>query len=68
MKENNLLEQVLVSQDSGWYNVGDPKGGNFKPYTCVITQFIPLLQQNAFTQSEIDLIFKRTPRKHLQSK
>jgi len=39
MKENDLLEQVLVSQDSGWYNVGDAKGGNFKPYTCVITQF-----------------------------
>jgi phosphotriesterase-related protein len=61
MKENKLLEQVLVSQDSGWYNVGDPKGGNFKPYTCVTTQFIPLLQQNGFTQNEIDLIFKKNP-------
>jgi len=63
MKENNLLEQVLVSQDSGWYHVGDPKGGNFKPYTCVITQFIPLLQQNGFTKGEIDLIFKTNPAK-----
>ena len=63
MKENNLLEQVLVSQDSGWYNVGDPKGGNFKPYTCVITQFIPLLHENGFTQNEIDLIFKKNPAK-----
>jgi len=63
MKEHNLLEQVLVSQDSGWYNVGDPKGGNFKPYTCVITQFIPLLHENGFTQNEIDLIFKKNPAK-----
>ena len=63
MKKNNLLEQVLVSQDSGWYNVGDPKGGNFKPYTCVITQFIPLLHENGFTQNEIDLIFKKNPAK-----
>lgn len=63
MKENKLLEQVLVSQDSGWYNVGDPKGGNFKPYTCVVTQFIPLLQQNGFTQDEIDLIFRKNPAK-----
>jgi phosphotriesterase-related protein len=61
MKENNLLEQVLVSQDSGWYNVGEPKGGNFKPFTCVVTQFIPLLHQNGFTQREIDLIFKTNP-------
>jgi predicted metal-dependent phosphotriesterase family hydrolase len=63
MKENNLLEQVLVSQDSGWYNVGEPKGGNFKPYTCVVTQFIPLLQQNGFDQNDIDLIFKKNPAK-----
>jgi predicted metal-dependent phosphotriesterase family hydrolase len=63
MKESNLLEQVLVSQDSGWYNVGDPKGGNFKPYTCVVTQFIPLLHQNGFTQNEIDLLFKKNPAK-----
>ena len=61
MKEDDLLEQVLVSQDSGWYNVGDPKGGNFKPYTCLITQFIPLLKQNGFTRDELDLIFKENP-------
>jgi len=27
----------------------EPKGGNFKPYTCIATQFIPVLQQNGFT-------------------
>jgi len=63
MKENNLLNRVLVSQDSGWYNVGDPKGGDFKPYTCIATQFIPVLQQNGFTQDDIDLIFKTNPGK-----
>jgi len=61
MKYNHLLEQVLVSQDSGWYNVGDPQGGKFKPYTCIIDQFIPLLRQNGFTADEIDLIFKKNP-------
>lgn len=63
MKKNNLLEHVLVSQDSGWYNVGEPKGGDFKPYTCILTQFIPLLQQNGFTKNELDLIFKTNPAK-----
>lgn len=61
MKYNHLLEQVLVSQDSGWYNVGDPQGGKFKPYTCVVTQFIPLLRQNGFTSDEVDLIFRKNP-------
>ncbi|HTE00065.1 MAG TPA: hypothetical protein VK668_12305 [Mucilaginibacter sp.] len=63
MKVNKLLDQVLVSQDSGWYNVGEPKGGNFKPYTCISTQFIPLLQQNGFTADELDRIFKLNPSK-----
>jgi phosphotriesterase-related protein len=61
MKYNHLLGQVLVSQDSGWYNVGDPQGGHFKPYTCIITQFIPLLRQNGFTADEVDLIFRKNP-------
>lgn len=63
MKKNQLLEHVLVSHDSGWYNVGDPKGGIFKPYTCISTQFIPLLQQNGFSNGEIDLIFRKNPAK-----
>jgi phosphotriesterase-related protein len=63
MKENRLLDRVLVSQDSGWYNVGDAKGGNFKPFTCIAMQFIPLLKQNGFTTAELDLLFKTNPGK-----
>jgi predicted metal-dependent phosphotriesterase family hydrolase len=63
MKENSLLDRVLVSHDSGWYNVGEPNGGNFKPYTCIATQFIPLLKQNGFTTAELDLLFKTNPAK-----
>lgn len=63
LKENDLLDQVLVSQDSGWYNVGEPKGGKFQPYTCIHTKFIPLLQQNGFTAGELDRIFKINPAK-----
>ena len=63
MKENGLLHQVLVSQDSGWYHVGEPGGGNFKPYTCITGQFIPLLQQNGFTAVELNRIFRINPAK-----
>jgi len=61
MKSNNLLDQVLVSQDSGWYNVGEPRGGNFKPFTCIVNQFVPLLRDKGFSADEIDMIFKRNP-------
>lgn len=61
MKKENLLDHVLVSQDSGWYHVGEPKGGDYKNYTCVFNQFIPALHQNGFTKKEIDQIFITNP-------
>lgn len=61
MKKNNLLDQVLVSHDSGWYNVGEPRGGNFEPYTCILTHFIPMLRENGFTSEELDILFKKNP-------
>lgn len=61
MKEANLLDRVLVSQDSGWFNVGEPRGGNFKPYSCIFNNFLPAMKANGFTQDEIDLIFRKNP-------
>lgn len=61
MKANGLLHRVLVSQDSGWYHVGEPGGGNFQPYTCLLTDFIPLLQKNSFTEQELELLFRTNP-------
>lgn len=63
MKKESLLDRVLVSQDSGWYNVGEPSGGNYKPYTCIANQFIPKLKDNGFTTGELDQIFKINPSK-----
>jgi predicted metal-dependent phosphotriesterase family hydrolase len=61
MKKENLLQRVLVSQDSGWYHVGEPKGGTFNPFTCIFSEFIPALQKEGFSQGEIDLIFRKNP-------
>ena len=61
MKSEKLLHRVLVSQDSGWYNVGEPKGGTYQPYDCIFNQLIPSLKENKFTQGEIDQIFKVNP-------
>lgn len=63
MKSENLLDHVLLSHDSGWYNVGDPNGGDYRPYTCIATQFIPRLKETGITQKEIDQMFKINPQK-----
>ncbi|SDW21183.1 phosphotriesterase [Paenibacillus sp. CF384] len=34
-------DRVLLSQDTGWYNVGQHKGGNLRPYHHLFTDFLP---------------------------
>jgi predicted metal-dependent phosphotriesterase family hydrolase len=33
--------RLLLSQDTGWYNVGQPRGGNTNPYHLLFTDFFP---------------------------
>jgi phosphotriesterase-related protein len=34
-------DHLLLSQDTGWYNVGQPSGGNLRPYHHLFTDFFP---------------------------
>jgi len=43
MASRGLLSRVLVSQDAGYYRVGEPGGGNFRPYALIYTEFLPKL-------------------------
>jgi phosphotriesterase-related protein len=43
MQSKGLLGQTLVSQDSGWYRVGEPGGGRFNGFTFIYTGFLPQL-------------------------
>jgi phosphotriesterase-related protein len=63
MKKEGLLDHILVSQDSGWYRVGEPNGGNFNSYSYILTDFIPALIKNGFTKPEIDKLFITNPAK-----
>ena len=68
MKDNKLLGSVLVSQDSGWYHVGEPRGGKYNHYNCIFTDFIPALKQKGITREEIDTVFITNPAKALTVK
>jgi predicted metal-dependent phosphotriesterase family hydrolase len=61
MKSANLLHKVLISQDSGWYNVGEPNGGNFKDFNAIYDKFVPAMRKHKFTESEIDLLLVKNP-------
>jgi phosphotriesterase-related protein len=40
MAAHGLLSRTLISQDSGWYHVGEPGGGSYRGYTYIYTDFV----------------------------
>lgn len=61
MKSHSLLHKVLLSQDSGWYYVGNPGGGPYRPYTEMFNAFIPLLLRSGFSWQEVEQVLKLNP-------
>jgi phosphotriesterase-related protein len=61
MKDRGLLGRVLLSQDAGWYSVGEPGGGKFRPYTAVFERFIPALKKAGFSDGEIQRLMADNP-------
>lgn len=61
LRDESLLGRTLVSHDAGWYTVGEPRGGDFRPYDTVFEAFIPALRQVGFTEDEINTLFVANP-------
>jgi phosphotriesterase-related protein len=61
MKKEKLLHRTLLSQDSGWYHIGEANGGSFLPYHLIFTDFLPKLYESGFTQKEIKLLMQENP-------
>lgn len=62
-KENGLLDHVLLSHDAGWYSPGEPNGGDFKGFTALFDELVPMLKEKGFTQSELNLMLIQNPAK-----
>ena len=68
MRAQGLLERVLVSHDAGWYRVGEPAGGQFRPFDTLFTKFIPALTAAGVTSSEVDQLLVENPRQALTAR
>lgn len=68
MKAERLLHKTLISHDAGWYHVGEPGGGIYRPYSTVFTALLPLLRKEGFTAGEIKQVFTVNPAKMLTVK
>ena len=63
MKDNGLLDHVLISQDAGWYSVGEENGGGFRSYAYLLDGFLPLLKEEGFTSEEVEMLVVHNPAK-----
>jgi phosphotriesterase-related protein len=55
------LDRVLVSQDAGWYRVGEPGGGRFRGYTFLFDGFLPALRRAGLGEDDVRTILVANP-------
>jgi phosphotriesterase-related protein len=52
LRKSGHLARTLVSHDAGWYHVGEPNGGEVRPFTLLFKQFLPALRKAGLTAAE----------------
>jgi predicted metal-dependent phosphotriesterase family hydrolase len=65
MREANLLDRVLLSQDAGWYHVGETRGGEYRGYDFLLTGFVPALKAAGFSAAQIRQLLVSNPQQAL---
>jgi phosphotriesterase-related protein len=65
MKLEGRLAHVLLSHDAGWYRVGEPGGGKFRPYDTLFTTFLPALKSAGFSEAEVRQVLVENPARAL---
>ena len=63
LRDAGLLDRVLISQDAGWYDVGQSSGHMSRSYEVLFTDFLPALRARDFGEAEIDTLLVRNPAK-----
>jgi predicted metal-dependent phosphotriesterase family hydrolase len=65
MKAAGHLGRVLVSHDAGWYRVGEPDGGEFRPFDTLFTKFLPALKAAGATDADVRQLLVENPSRAL---
>jgi predicted metal-dependent phosphotriesterase family hydrolase len=55
------LGRVLVSQDAGWYHVGEPGGGTYRPHTLLFDSFVPALRARGLGEADVRALLVENP-------
>lgn len=54
-------DQLLLSQDRGWYDPSKPGGGDVKPFTYLVDHFVPALRAAGFTEDDLTRLTHTNP-------
>jgi phosphotriesterase-related protein len=60
-----FTHQLLISQDSGWYRVGEPGGGQFNGYAFLFDSFLPALRERGVSDAAIRELIVTNPARAL---
>jgi predicted metal-dependent phosphotriesterase family hydrolase len=55
------IDRLLLSQDSGWYWVGESGGGNMRSYNYLTDDLLPALRAAGATEAQIDALTVTNP-------
>jgi phosphotriesterase-related protein len=61
LKDNNLLNRILLSHDAGWYDPGKENGGEYRGYATLFEKLIPLLLSENYSEKEINQLLVINP-------
>jgi len=61
LRNDSLLNRVLISHDAGWYKPSEPAGGEFMGYTNIFNELLPRLRQKGFSESDFDQLLITNP-------
>jgi phosphotriesterase-related protein len=61
MKDNSILNKVLLSHDAGWYDPDKVNGGEYRGYSILFERLIPLLRKENFSETEINQLLVVNP-------
>ncbi len=61
MLAEGRVDQLLLSHDLGWYDPAQPGGGTPRPYTHLMTDFLPLLRAEGVAEATLTRITHDNP-------
>lgn len=57
------LDRVLISHDAGWYSPGEADQKNFKGFTSLFDELLPLLEEKGFLKEDVEVLLIENPKK-----